>query len=86
MYGQETLMLLQHYLELGLGKRAIARQLGVSPRTIHHWIATGQLDRCVDATRLRAKSSGQCATCATVSSTGGRFWATPISPPRRRAR
>jgi transposase len=53
MYGQETLMLLQHYLELGLGKRAIARQLGVSPRTIHHWIATGQLDRCVDVTAVR---------------------------------
>lgn len=53
MYGQETLMLLQHYLELGLGKRAIARQLGVSPRTIHHWIATGQLDRVVDVTTPR---------------------------------
>lgn len=53
MYGQEMLMLLQHYLELGLGKRAIARQLGVSPRTIHHWIATGQLDRCVDVATIR---------------------------------
>ena len=29
-------MLLQHYLEPGLGKRATARQPGVRPRTMHH--------------------------------------------------
>jgi transposase len=46
-------MLLQHYLELGLGKRATVQQLGVSPRTIHHWIATGQLERGGDAPRVR---------------------------------
>jgi transposase len=36
-----------------LKKRAIATQLGVSPRTIHHWIATGQLTRVVDAPTVR---------------------------------
>lgn len=53
MYTQEILVLLQHYLDLGLSKAAIARQLGVSRRSIHQWIATGQLDRPVDATSLR---------------------------------
>jgi transposase len=53
MYRRETLVLLQHYLDLGLTKRAIATQLGVSARTIHHWIATGQLARVVDASCVR---------------------------------
>lgn len=48
MYSRDTLMLLQHYLEQGLGKRAIAKQLGVSVRTVHHWIASGQVTRVVD--------------------------------------
>ena len=45
MYGWDTLVLLKHYLESGLSKTAIARQLGVSRRAIYHWIQTGQLDR-----------------------------------------
>ena len=45
MYGWDTLVLLKHYLESGLSKTAIARQLGVSRRAIYHWIRTGQLDR-----------------------------------------
>src|SRR3989454_864970 len=45
MYGWDTLVLLRHYLEAGLSKTAIARQLGVSRRAIYHWIRTGQLDR-----------------------------------------
>ncbi len=53
MYRRETLVLLQHLLDLKLGKRAIATQLGVSPRTIHHWIATGQLARVVDTPAVR---------------------------------
>lgn len=53
MYRRETLVLLQHLLDLKLGKRAIATQLGVSPRTIHHWIATGQLTRVVDTPTMR---------------------------------
>jgi transposase len=45
VYGWDTLVLLKHYLESGLSKTAIARQLGVSRRAIYHWIQTGQLDR-----------------------------------------
>ena len=41
-------MLLRHYLEQGLSKSAIARRLGVARRTVHHWIATDQLDRDLD--------------------------------------
>lgn len=53
MYSRDTLVLLQHFLDQGLGKRAIAKQLGVSPRTVHHWIATGQLTRVVDTPTAR---------------------------------
>ncbi|MBI4499719.1 MAG: IS21 family transposase [Gemmatimonadetes bacterium] len=38
-------MLLTHLLEQGLTKTAIAAQVGVSRRTVYHWLATGQLDR-----------------------------------------
>lgn len=53
MYSRDTLVLLQHLLEQGLGKRAIAKQLGVSRRTVHPWIATGQLTRVVKAEATR---------------------------------
>ena len=45
MIGRETRVLLRHYLEQGIPKSVLATQLGVSRRTIHHWITTGQLDR-----------------------------------------
>lgn len=45
MYGWERLVLLKHLLDHGLSKSVIARQLGVSRRSIHHWITTGQLER-----------------------------------------
>lgn len=45
MYGWEKLVLLTHLLEQGLTKTAIAAQVGVSRRTLYHWLATGQLDR-----------------------------------------
>lgn len=45
MYGWDTLVLLKHYLDVGLSKAAIARQVGVSRRVIYHWIETGQLER-----------------------------------------
>ena len=41
-------MLLRHYIEQGIPKAVLAAQLGVSRRTIHHWITTGQLDRDLD--------------------------------------
>ena len=49
MYGWDSLVLLQHLLEDGLSKTAIAQRLGVSRRVVHHWIATGQLTRDVEA-------------------------------------
>ena len=56
MYSRETLVILQHLLDLGLKKRAIAEQLGVSTRTIHHWIASGQLWRVVDGATVRTSA------------------------------
>lgn len=53
MYSRDILVLLQHYLDLGLSKTAIAQQLGLSRRTIHYWVATGQLDRELDAASPR---------------------------------
>ena len=38
-------MLLKHYLDQGVSKAELSRRFGVSRRTIHHWITTGQLDR-----------------------------------------
>lgn len=48
MIGRETRVLLRHYLEQGIPKSVLAEQLGVSRRTIHHWIQTGQLERDLD--------------------------------------
>jgi transposase len=44
----EIRVLLSHYLDQGLSKTAIARQLGLDRRTISRWIAAGQLDREVE--------------------------------------
>ena len=49
MYGWDSLVLLQHLLDEGLSKTAIAQRLGVSRRVVHHWIATGQLTRDLTA-------------------------------------
>jgi len=53
MYGREQRVLLRHYLERGLSKAEIARELGVARRTVHHWIATGQLERELDESPVR---------------------------------
>ena len=45
MHGWETRMLLKHYLERDVSKAAVSRRFGVSRRTIHAWVETGQLDR-----------------------------------------
>jgi transposase len=46
-------MLLRHYLERDLSKAEVARELGVSRRTVYHWIETGRLDRDLDHAPLR---------------------------------
>lgn len=53
MYGREQRVLVRHYLEQGLSKAEVARQLGVSRRTVYHWIETGQLDRELDDATVR---------------------------------
>jgi transposase len=53
MYRREQRVLLRHYLERGLSKAEVARELGVSRRTVYHWIATGQLERELDESPVR---------------------------------
>lgn len=48
MHGTEKRMLLRHYLEQGVSRSALARQLGVSRDTIYRWIRGDELDRDVD--------------------------------------
>ena len=45
MFGGDERVLLRHYLEQGMSKAAIARQLGVIRRTVYYWIQRGQLHR-----------------------------------------
>ena len=45
MHGWETRMLLRHYLARGVSKSELSRRFGVSRRTIHAWVESGQLDR-----------------------------------------
>ena len=45
MHGWETRMLLKHYLDQGVSKAELSRRFGVSRRTVHSWIESGQLDR-----------------------------------------
>jgi transposase len=53
MYGRERRVLLRHYLEQGLSKTEVARTLGVSRRTLYHWIHSGELDRDLDNAPVR---------------------------------
>lgn len=48
MYSKEKRVLLREYLRDGWSKSAVARKLGISRRTVHNWIASGQLDRDLD--------------------------------------
>ena len=52
----ETRVLLVHYLEQGLSKAAIARQVGIDRRTVYRWLAAGELDPDPD-TGLLPKST-----------------------------
>ena len=53
MHGWETRMRLKQYLDEGVSKTELSRRFGVSRRTIHHWIETGQLDRDLEAGSTR---------------------------------
>ena len=53
MIGREARVLLRHYLEQGMRKAAVARQVGVSRRTVYRWIASGQLGRELDDEAVR---------------------------------
>lgn len=55
MYGREKRVLLREYLEQGLTKAALAKKLGVSRRTVHYWVKTGQLGRDLDDEAVRYK-------------------------------
>ncbi len=57
MYGWERLVLLKHLLDQGLSKAAIARQLGVSRRSVYLWIATGQLERDLTGSGPRVRAT-----------------------------
>ena len=56
MYGREKRVLLREYLAQGLTKTALAEKLGISRRTIHHWIDTSRLDRDLDEEAVRYKA------------------------------
>lgn len=53
MFGREKRVLLRHYLEQGMTRTALAEKLGISRRTLYHWIQTGQLDRDLDHEPVR---------------------------------
>ena len=42
-------MLLKHFLGQQMSKPELSRRFEFSRRTIHHWVATGQLDCDLDA-------------------------------------
>lgn len=56
MYRREKRVLLRHYLEQGFTKTALAEKLGISRRTVYHWIETGQLERELDEEVVRYRS------------------------------
>jgi transposase len=59
VYGWEKLVLLKHLLETVGKKTAIAEQLGVSVRTVHYWIDSGQLDWDVSTLPPRRKRAAR---------------------------
>lgn len=56
VYKWKSLVLVEHLLDQGLSKTAIARQLGVSRRTVYHWLTTGQLDGDLAAAAPRRRA------------------------------
>ena len=68
MYTRDTLVLLKHFLDSGLSKTAIADQLGISRRLVHHLIATGHLERDLgDGAVPRIRGTAAVAKLAAVT-------------------
>ena len=44
MIEKDTQVLVQHYLDQGLSKTAVARLCGISRQTVYRWIKDGTLD------------------------------------------
>ena len=86
----ETLVLLRHLLDQGLGKTAIAEQTGVSRGLIYHLLRTGQLDRDPAAPRpARARPHRRAAARSDVSVTRNLSlgdWQDPNQPRQKRDR
>jgi transposase len=61
MYGREKRVLLREYLEQGWSKNGLAEKLGISRRTVYHWIETGQLERDLDAEAVCYKQRAEVA-------------------------
>ena len=59
MYRWDTLVLLKHYLDSGLSKAAIARQLGISRGTLYGWLAAGLLERELPEDRPPRQRTGR---------------------------
>lgn len=58
MYGWERLVVLQHLLDEGLSKAAIARQLGVSRRILYYWLEDGDVQRDLTVVAPRERRHG----------------------------
>lgn len=52
----ERRVILKHYLDQGVPVTALAQQFGISRRTIHYWIRTGELERDLEAEEVRYKA------------------------------
>lgn len=55
MHGRDKRVLLREYLSQGMSKSELASKLGIGRRTIHRWMASGELDRELDDDRVRYK-------------------------------
>ena len=62
MHEWETRMLLKYYLERGVSKAELSRRFGVSRRTIHAWVETGQLARTLGQGARATRRGQRCRT------------------------